>query len=112
MKYRRALLDNDVEIIRETVIGIHERYEIEIERMGTDNDHIPLYCSRKNLNRPASSISWAAWLLTCTGENRLKIGEELAKKIIGLRKRYEKWLARLGGPGKRESFSFRIRCWP
>jgi putative transposase len=45
VKYRKALLDSDVvEIIRETAIGIQERYEIEIERMGMDNDHIHLLC--------------------------------------------------------------------
>jgi putative transposase len=45
VKYRKALLDRDVvEIIRETAIGIQERYEIEIERMGMDSDHIHLLC--------------------------------------------------------------------
>ena len=38
-------MDRDVvEIIRETAIGIQARYEIEIERMGMDNDHIHLLC--------------------------------------------------------------------
>ena len=45
VKYRRVLLDSDVvEIIRDTAIGIQERYEIEIEQMGMDNDHIHLLC--------------------------------------------------------------------
>jgi putative transposase len=45
VKYRRVLLDRDVvEIIRDTAIGIQERYEIEIEQMGMDNDHIHLLC--------------------------------------------------------------------
>jgi len=45
VKYRKALLDREVvEIIRETALGIQERYEIEIERMGMDNDHIHLLC--------------------------------------------------------------------
>jgi putative transposase len=45
VKYRKALLDRDVvERIRETAIGIQERYEIEIERMGMDSDHIHLLC--------------------------------------------------------------------
>jgi putative transposase len=45
VQYRRVLLDREVvEIIRETAIGIQERYEIEIERMGMDNDHIHLLC--------------------------------------------------------------------
>lgn len=45
VKYRKTLLDGKVvEIIRETAIGIQERYEIEIEAMGMDNDHIHILC--------------------------------------------------------------------
>ncbi len=45
VKYRKALLDREVEeIIRETVIGIQERYEIEIEALGMDRDHIHILC--------------------------------------------------------------------
>jgi len=45
VKYRKTLLDKEVvAIIKETAIGIQERYEIEIERMGMDNDHIHLLC--------------------------------------------------------------------
>lgn len=45
VKYRKALLDNAVvEIIRETARGIEERYEIEIEAMGMDKDHIHVLC--------------------------------------------------------------------
>ncbi len=45
MKYRKALLDEDVVgIIRETAIGIEERYEIEIEALGMDKDHIHILC--------------------------------------------------------------------
>lgn len=43
VKYRKALLDEDVvKIIRETAIGIEARCEIEIEAMGMDRDHIHL----------------------------------------------------------------------
>lgn len=45
MKYRKALLDKEVvEIIRETAIEIQERYDIELERLGMDNDHIHVLC--------------------------------------------------------------------
>ena len=45
VKYRKALLDKEVvEIIRETAIGIEERYAIEIEAMGMDKDHIHILC--------------------------------------------------------------------
>jgi putative transposase len=45
VKYRKVLLDGDVAaIIKETAVGIQERYEIVIERMGMDADHIHLLC--------------------------------------------------------------------
>ena len=45
VKYRKILLDRDViDIIKETARGIQERYEIEIEAMGMDGDHIHLLC--------------------------------------------------------------------
>ena len=46
VKYRRALLDEEVvAIIVETTRGIAERYDIEPERIGCDKDHIHLLCS-------------------------------------------------------------------
>ena len=46
MKYRRAILDEEVVgIIIETAKGISERYDIEIEKIGCDLDHIHLLCS-------------------------------------------------------------------
>jgi REP-associated tyrosine transposase len=45
VKYRKALLDKEViEIIKQTAIGIQERYAIEIEAMGMDKDHIHILC--------------------------------------------------------------------
>ena len=45
VKYRKALLDDEVaNIIKETAQGISERYEIEMEAIGTDKDHIHLLC--------------------------------------------------------------------
>jgi putative transposase len=45
VKYRRALLYEDVEkIIVETVVGIEERYDIEMEAVGCDKNHIHLLC--------------------------------------------------------------------
>ena len=46
MKYRKALLDEEVErIIVETARGIEERYDIEFEQIGCDRDHIHILCS-------------------------------------------------------------------
>lgn len=45
VKYRKSLLDEEVvQIIKETVVGIQERYEIEMEMMGMDGNHIHLLC--------------------------------------------------------------------
>ncbi len=45
VKYRKALLDKGVvEIIKETAVGIQERYAIEIEAIGMDKDHIHILC--------------------------------------------------------------------
>jgi putative transposase len=46
VKYRKALLDGEVVIIiQETARKIEERYEIEVEALGMDRDHIHLLCA-------------------------------------------------------------------
>ena len=46
VKYRKVLLDNEVtNILKETSVGITERYAIELEALGCDKDHIHLLCS-------------------------------------------------------------------
>lgn len=46
VKYRKALLEEEVVgIIKETAIGIQERYAIEFEALGMDRDHIHILCS-------------------------------------------------------------------
>ena len=45
VKYRKALLDQEVaQIVKETTMGISERYAIDIEALGFDEDHIHLLC--------------------------------------------------------------------
>ena len=45
VKYRKALLDSEVqEIIKQIASGISERYAIEMEAIGCDKDHIHLLC--------------------------------------------------------------------
>jgi putative transposase len=45
VKYRKALLDDDIaDIIQQTAEGISERYAIEMEAIGCDKDHIHLLC--------------------------------------------------------------------
>ena len=46
VKYRKALLvGRVVTALKEIARDIQERYELEIERMGCDGDHIHLLCS-------------------------------------------------------------------
>ena len=46
MKYRKALLDDEVvRIILERAEGIEERYDIEFETIGCDQDHVHILCS-------------------------------------------------------------------
>ena len=46
VRYRKTLLDEEVVgIIRETAVGIGERYAIEMEAMGMDRDHVHILCS-------------------------------------------------------------------
>ena len=45
VKYRKALLNNEVEeCIKETMKGISERYEIVIDEIGFDKNHIHIFC--------------------------------------------------------------------
>lgn len=46
VKYRKALLSKDVEVaIMEISQEISERYEIDFEQIGCDEDHIHILCS-------------------------------------------------------------------
>ena len=46
VKYRHALLREPiVEAIKETALAIAERYDLTIEELGCDNNHIHLLCS-------------------------------------------------------------------
>jgi len=43
VKYRKALLSEAVaQAIKDIALGIQERYEVEIERIGCDRDHVHL----------------------------------------------------------------------
>jgi REP element-mobilizing transposase RayT len=45
VKYRKTLLKLEVEeSIRETMKGINERYNIMIDELGFDGDHIHIFC--------------------------------------------------------------------
>ena len=45
VKYRKALIEKRVQrVLEETTEGIGERYEIEMEGLGCDKDHVHLLC--------------------------------------------------------------------
>ena len=58
VKYRKALLNEAVEAcIRETLKGISERYEIEIDEVGFDQNHIHIFCGSSPSMSPSRIIS-------------------------------------------------------
>jgi putative transposase len=58
VKYRKALLNNEVEeCIRETMKGISERYEIVIDKIGFDQNHIHIFCGSHPSMAPMSVLS-------------------------------------------------------
>jgi len=57
VKYRKALLSEGItQAIKEIALGIQERYEIEIERMGCARDHIHLLCSAHPKYAPSQLV--------------------------------------------------------
>jgi len=57
VKYRKALLKPEVEeCIRETMKGINERYNIIIDELGFDGDHIHIFCGAKPQSKSGIAI--------------------------------------------------------
>ena len=57
VKYHKALLSKEVEeIIKETTVAIGERYEIEFERLGFDQNHIHILCGAHPKNAPGRIV--------------------------------------------------------
>ena len=58
VKYRKVLLNKEVEAcIKETLQGISERYEIIIDEVGFDQDHIHIFCGAAPKMAPLQVIS-------------------------------------------------------
>ena len=58
VKYRKVLLNSAVEeCIKETLKGISERYEIVIDEVGFDQNHIHIFCGAPPRMSPLSVIS-------------------------------------------------------
>ena len=58
VKYRKSLLDEGIEeCIKETLKGISERYEIAIDEIGFDQNHIHIFCGAPPRLSPLRIIS-------------------------------------------------------
>ena len=58
VKYRKALLDNKVEeCIKQTLQGISERYEIIIDEIGFDQNHVHIFCGAKPTMSPIEILT-------------------------------------------------------
>ena len=58
VKYRKTLLNTEVEeCIKETLQGISERYEIIIDEVGFDRNHVHLFCGGPPRLSPLRIIS-------------------------------------------------------
>ena len=58
VKYRKVLLNSEVEAcIKETLRGISERYEIIIDEVGFDQNHIHIFCGAAPGRAPLRVIS-------------------------------------------------------
>jgi len=58
VKYRKVLLNSEVETcIKETLKGISERYEIIIDEVGFDQNHIHIFCGAAPGRAPLRVIS-------------------------------------------------------
>jgi putative transposase len=58
VKYRKSLLNSEVEeCIRETLKGISQRYEIVIDEIGFDQNHIHIFCGAAPRLSPLRVIS-------------------------------------------------------
>jgi putative transposase len=57
VKYRKALLVGEVETQLVSIsLGIQDRYELEIERLGADCDHVHLLCSAHPKHSPGDIV--------------------------------------------------------
>ena len=57
VKYRKALLSEEItQAIKDIALGIKERYEMRMERIGCDRDHIHLLCSAHRKYAPGQLV--------------------------------------------------------
>ena len=81
VKYRKALLrDEIVKSLKEIAEGIAERYGIEIERIGSDEDHVHLLCGAHPKYAPGQLVRI---FKSITGRELFKSHGRLKKELWG-----------------------------
>jgi putative transposase len=81
VRYRKALLDDGVvQIIRQTAMGIEQRYSIDIEAMGMDKDHIHLLCGAHPKVSPGQIVRISK---SITAREIFRAKPEVKKKLWG-----------------------------
>ncbi len=81
VKYRKALLTGEiVKSLKEIAEGISERYGIEIERFGSDEDHVHLLCGAHPKYAPGQLVRL---FKSITGRELFKKHEWLKKELWG-----------------------------
>ena len=81
VKYRKALLDKDIEkYFLEICKGIQERYEIEFEQIGLDKDHVHILCCSAPRYSPTRIITM---IKSITGKEIFRKFPRLRKELWG-----------------------------
>lgn len=81
VKYRKALLDKNIEgYFLDICKGIQERYEIEFEQIGLDNDHVHVLCSTSPKYSPTRIITM---IKSITGKAIFKKFPRLKEELWG-----------------------------
>ena len=81
VKYRKALLRGEiVKSLKEIAEGIAERYGIEIERLGSDEDHVHLLCGSHPKYAPGQLVRL---FKSITGRELFKRHGWLRKELWG-----------------------------
>ena len=81
VKYRKALLRNDIErSLYDISKGIEERYDLEIEKVGADNDHVHLLCSFHTKYSIAQTVRLYK---NITAKQLFRLHPELRKELWG-----------------------------
>jgi len=80
VKYRKVILDFEVEQhIRNILTGIAERYEIVIDEVGFDGNHIHLFCGAKPTVAPMEILGI---IKSITGRKTFERFPKLKKEVL------------------------------